>query len=277
MQSESKIYLTGATSHLGSEILSQLLEVADCQVVCPLAEVRENPALVELKNALGDGAARVKFIKMDSLDADQVIGSLEGCTYLIHTESGVETAGLSDEELETLNEEEVENLLDGCLVHGVKRCIYTSSLLTCISFDHPEMRPYSCTDWVEYDKNQSAYAKSILITEKKIWNYMEEHSNQSSFDCIALLPGLVLGKCLISQSDPSFQIITDLINHKYKKVPKLFYGFIDVQDLAAAHISALSSLVPGNQRFILAREVTTLKKISDLLQLILSSHGFTFP
>lgn len=88
------------------------------------------------------------------------------------------------------------------------------------------------------------YAYSKVQAEKQAWKMAKQ---QSTWELIALNPSVVLGPSLtsISQSE-SLKFMTDMLSGKFRTgVPELNMGYVDVRDVAKAHIFCLENKAEG--------------------------------
>jgi nucleoside-diphosphate-sugar epimerase len=85
---------------------------------------------------------------------------------------------------------------------------------------------------------------------------MEE--NKPHFDIITIQPPMVFGPCehdvtIESLNESNAQIWRIITSGKEGKVPPTSnFRWVDVRDVATAHVSAISDEVKGNQRFLVS-------------------------
>jgi nucleoside-diphosphate-sugar epimerase len=75
------------------------------------------------------------------------------------------------------------------------------------------------------------------LAEKEAWKIA---ANQKQWQLVTINPGFVMGPSLSNRVDStSIDTMRSLLNGKYKSgVPELFFGIVDVRDVARAHILA---------------------------------------
>ncbi len=102
------------------------------------------------------------------------------------------------------------------------------------------------------------------IDEKEAWKIAEE---QNQWDLIIINPGFVLGPSLTDRIDStSIDFMLSMINGKYRSgVPDLYFGIVDVRDVAMAHVLAgTKSSVRG--RHILVADTVSFIEIANILK-----------
>lgn len=120
----------------------------------------------------------------------------------------------------------------------VKRVVLTSSMAAIT--DEPDGRVLTEKDWnTESSLTRNPYYFSKAEAERVAWAFMKEHS--PSFDLIAINPFLVIGPSHGESINTSNQTFVDIINGQYPAIMALEWGFVDVRDVAAAHIAAMDT------------------------------------
>ena len=86
-------------------------------------------------------------------------------------------------------------------------------------------------------------------------------------------PSFVMGPSITTTSQSeSLKLVDDLLSGKFKTgAPELFFGFVDVRDVAKAHIYALENKAEG--RHILAARVASFL---DMSKVIGDKYGKTY-
>jgi nucleoside-diphosphate-sugar epimerase len=144
--------------------------------------------------------------------------------------------------------------------NSVKKVILTSSVVA-IYGDNIDMKNQSLSTFTEEQFNTSSslkhqpYAYSKVEAEKKAWEMAKQ---QSEWELVVLNPSFVMGPSLTSTSQSeSLKFMTDLLSGKQKSgTAELHMGFVDVRDVAKAHIYCVEYKASG--RHILAERVTDM-------------------
>lgn len=230
--------VTGATGLIGSHVVRYLLSLG-----------RPVSVLYRAENGYGllaDVVDRLTWLEGDLLD----IPSLElaispGCD-VIHCAAIVSFIPRDRARMEQVNVEGTANLVNVCLMAGVRKLAYLSSVA---ALGRPEAKsdvpgPIVLTEeqkWEESSLN-SAYAKTKYRAELEVWR-----GNAEGLPVVMVNPSVVLGEGDWSRSS------TQLIKYVYDE--KQFYtegdiNYVDVLDVAEAIVKLLYSEVV-DQRFIL--------------------------
>ncbi|HEY0111217.1 MAG TPA: NAD-dependent epimerase/dehydratase family protein [Fibrella sp.] len=231
--------VTGATGLIGSHVVRYLLALG-----------RSVSALYRAQNGYGlltDIADQITWLEGDLLD----IPSLEmaitpGCD-VIHCAAIVSFIPKDRARMEQVNVEGTANLVNVCLMVGVRKLAYLSSVAALgrsESKNNLPGQPIIVTEdqkWEESSLN-SAYAKTKYRAELEVWR-----GGAEGLSIVMVNPTIVLGEGDWTRSS------TQLIKYVYDE--NRFYtdgdiNYVDVLDVAEAIVKLLHSEVV-DQRFIL--------------------------
>jgi len=146
--------------------------------------------------------------------------------------------------------------------------ILTSSVAA-IYGDAIDMKNQHLSKFTENEFNTSSsldhqpYSFSKVQAEKKAWEIAKQ---QSSWELIVVNPSFVMGPSLgsISKSE-SIKFMRNILSGKFKSgAAELYFGYVDVRDVASAHIYCLENKAEG--RHILAERVTDILSFSNLIE-----------
>lgn len=230
--------VTGATGLIGSHVVRYLLALG-----------RPVSALYRGQNGYGlltDIANQITWLDGDVLDIPSLeIAITPGCD-VVHCAAIVSFVPKDRARMEQVNVEGTANIVNVCLVAGVRKLAYLSSVA---SLGRPESKndvPGAIVvteeqKWEESPLN-SAYAKTKYRAELEVWRGSAE-----GLPVVMVNPSVVLGEGDWTRSS------TQLIKYVYDE--KRFYtegdiNYVDVLDVAEAIVKLLHSPVV-DQRFIL--------------------------
>ncbi|EXJ80703.1 dihydroflavonol-4-reductase [Capronia epimyces CBS 606.96] len=141
----------------------------------------------------------------------------------------------------------------------VKRIVITSSFAAIMNPDKPA-KVYSEANWNPITWEEAlrspgdGYRGSKTFAEKAAWDFVEKE--KPNFDVVTINPPLVLGPVVhyfnsLDAINTSNARIRDLIQGKNKDgiPPSGLYLFVDVRDLALAHVKAIETPAAGGKRF----------------------------
>jgi dihydroflavonol-4-reductase len=118
----------------------------------------------------------------------------------------------------------------------VKRVVLTSSMAAVT--DSPDGRVLTDADWnTTSSLTRNPYYYSKTMAEREAWAFMERE--KPSFDLIVINPFLVVGPSHTAAINTSPQTLVDIIKGSYPAIMALTWGFVDVRDVAAAHVAAM--------------------------------------
>lgn len=158
----------------------------------------------------------------------------------------------------------------------VKRVIITSSFASIINPSKGTNvgHTYSEKDWNPITHEEAlespaaGYRASKVFAEKAAWEFVEEE--KPNFSLSTMCPPLVLGPIVhylnsLDALNTSNQRIRDTMLGKYKdEIPETgIYIWVDVRDLALAHVLAVEKAEAANKRFFITEGYFTNRKIAE--------------
>ncbi|EFQ98071.1 NADPH-dependent methylglyoxal reductase GRE2 [Nannizzia gypsea CBS 118893] len=159
---------------------------------------------------------------------------------------------------------------------SVKRVVVTSSFAAIIDPTKPSSYVYSEADWnpikeEEVDKNPTfGYRGSKTFAEKAAWDFIEKE--KPGFTLATCNPPLVLGPVIhylasLDAINTSNERISDLISGKGKDScpPTGTSLWVDVRDVAMAHVLAAEKPEAANKRFFLVAGTYSNEEIVGII------------
>jgi len=161
---------------------------------------------------------------------------------------------------------------------SIKRIVITSSFAAVVDASKSP-RPgyaYSEADWNPMtqesvrDNPRGAYSVSKKLAEKAAWDFVE--SEKPNFSITTLNPPMVYGPLSqdfdsMDKLNTSSKDIWRLINGSEKTVPPTgLPAYVDVRDLAKAHLLAYTTSAAANQRYLVCGGPFTYQKFCDIIR-----------
>jgi nucleoside-diphosphate-sugar epimerase len=118
-------------------------------------------------------------------------------------------------------------------------------------------------DWTdaEWDK-LTAYIVSKTRAERAAWETMGADKNQLA----VVNPGLVLGPAPDTDAATSLDLVKMLLTGAYPAMPPISFPCVDVRDVAAVHVAAMTNADAGGRRLIAVSETLSLREMSVVLR-----------
>ncbi|XP_054796680.1 phenylacetaldehyde reductase-like isoform X2 [Prosopis cineraria] len=259
------VCVTGATGFIASWIVKLLL-LRGYTVKGTVRDPRKVGHLLKLEGA----KERLQLIKANLLEEGSFDQAVEVCEGVFHTASPV-AFYVKDPQTELIDPavKGTLNVLKSCAKSPyVKRVILTSSLAAVVYNGRP-MTPEVVVDETWFSnpdicrENKFWYALSKTLAEDAAWKF----SKENSIDMVALNPTVAIGPLLQPSLNESSAAVLNIINGA-KTFPNLSFGWINVKDVANAHIQAFE-ISSASGRYCL---VETTLHYSDVVKILLELY-----
>ncbi|HRX30545.1 MAG TPA: NAD-dependent epimerase/dehydratase family protein [Tenuifilaceae bacterium] len=264
-----KVMVTGGTGYIGSWVVKLLLERGH-EVFLSIRDLSHIQKYRHIEDIEKKHKGKLHFFKADLLQNgsfDDVANQVEA---IIHMASPF-TLRFKDP-VKDLIEPAVKgtkNVLSAASrSKSVKRVVLTSSIAA-VHGDNIDMKEQHLEEFSEAQFNTSSsqwhqpYSYSKVMAEKEAWKMYNE---QGKWSLVVINPTLVMGPSLSETSNSeSLALMHDILTGKYRfGVPKIYFGFVDVRDVAMAHVLALENKsVKG--RHILVERVASIMDITKIV------------
>ena len=224
-----KVLVTGATGYIALHCVQQLLDQGYAVNGSIRSPERKNEVIEALKNS-GTSTENLNLFVFDLTNDDGSDDGMEGCDYFVKPA----VAG-------------AKRALKFAKKHGVKKVVLTSSVAAIFETGEEKVF-YDESDWSDPDNpNISNYAKSKTLAEKAAWEFLKEEGNP--FDFAVINPALVIGPSLSGDLGVSNSAIEMVVTGKMPLAIPIQFGFVDVRDVATAHILAMQTDASNGERF----------------------------
>lgn len=242
------ILVTGARGHIGNVLLYELSKIYPKEKLRIF--VRSPKGIDHIKDLVAE------VVIGDIKNYQDVEKAVQGCQYVFHTAAIISLCKKVTPELYQTNVLGTRNIIDACIKNGVKRLIYTNSVE---ALKTPKTGKIIEELETNIDNVKGAYAKTKVMASQEI-----DQGRQKGLDIISVFPSAVIGP-----RDYRGSYSRKIISYYQSKFCLKFYfkgsyNFVDVQDVAVAMISAMTSPYK-NQDYILANQKKDIKEIAKLI------------
>lgn len=254
-KSDKPILVTGATGYVASWIIYKLLEAGNNVrgTVRKLVNKQKYQHLTEASDTL---PGTFTPFEADLLKDGSFKEPMEGCEIVIHTASPFKTFGVKNPQKELIEPaiQGTRNVLNSVnQVESVKKVVLTASVVSIygdsIDIEKTEGRVFNEEHWNKTSSpSHQPYPYSKVAAEKEAWKMADQ---QERWKMATIHPGFVLGPSKTGRLDStSIDFMKGMVQGKLKSgIPELYFGIVDVRDVADAHIkSAFNPDITG--RFI---------------------------
>ncbi len=236
-----RVLLTGVSGFLGGHVASALL-AAGYQVRGSVRNLAKADKVRDTLTKAGADVSRLEFVALDLLKDDGWDAAAEGCRFLAHTASPF-VLRMPTDKMDLIRPaiEGTERALNAGLKAGVERVVLTSSMAA-IAYGHDKNRtsPFTAADWTDLEGHGvSAYVESKTRAERRAWEIMKAAGREA--DLAVINPSGIFGPLLDEDPGTSAQIVIRFLSGGVPAVPRLSFAFVDVRDVAAAHVAALTA------------------------------------
>ncbi|NCW11066.1 MAG: NAD-dependent epimerase/dehydratase family protein, partial [Proteobacteria bacterium] len=246
-----KVLVTGATGYIGLHCIHQLLN----QGYAVNGSVRSPERKDEIVNALHGHNTSTENLSLYTLNLTEDAGwdeAMEGCDFLLHVASPISLERTDEDYFVQPAIDGVKRALSFAKKYNVKKVVLTSSVAAI--FDSLEKKDvYDESDWSDPDNPHiSAYSKSKTLAEKAAWEFWKTEGHP--FDLAVINPALVVGASISGDIGESNKAVEMVASGRMPVAVPLMFGYVDVRDVAAAHILAMQNPSSNGERFALVEK-----------------------
>jgi nucleoside-diphosphate-sugar epimerase len=259
------VLVTGGSGFVGSHVILHLLN-AGYEVRTTVRSLKREPAVRAMLESAGvDSRGRLTFVPAD-LEGDKGWSeAVARCHYVIHVASPIPAAApRTDDELIRPAREGTLRVLRAARDAKVIRVVVTSSC-GAIYYGHPpQTAPFDETSWTNVGGEMSAYVRSKAIAERAAWDFMKAEGG--GLELSAVNPTGIFGPVL----GPDVSSSTELVSRLLKGMPgcpRLYFGVVDVRDVADLHMRAMTHPAARGERFIASSgDIMSMTAIARVLR-----------
>ncbi|MEO6013500.1 MAG: NAD-dependent epimerase/dehydratase family protein [Devosia sp.] len=271
------VLLTGISGFLGGHVALELLK----QGHRVRGSVRDLKRAEKVKATLSRAGADVSQLEFVALDLTSDAGwdeAMVGVRYLQHTASPFITTLPKDrDELIGPAVAGTRRAIEAALRASVEHVVLTSSMAA-IMYGHDRARttPFTGVDWTNLDGREiSAYVESKTRAETLAWELMDKAGRHR--DLSTINPGAIFGPLLDEDPGTSVALLKRIFDGSLPAAARISFIVIDVRDVAAAHVAAMTSPLAKGERFPMGNGSYTLMQIANILRPALPERAGKMP
>lgn len=274
------VLVTGASGYVAGHCLLKLLDEG-YRVRGTLRSLRRADEVRQwLTRARGgiDPGETLSFVAAELTDTTGWDAAMEGVRYVLHVASPIPSTVPKDPEtLIRPAREGTLNVMRAAARASVARVVQTSSS-TAVMYgrDDPNGHTFTEADWTDPDHRDNVpYTRSKTLAERAAW--AELPNLPRALEWVAIQPGLVLGPVLDRDASVTVQIVAMLLNGDLPGLPRFGYAVVDVRDLAALHVRAMTAPQAAGQRYIASGPFIMMSEIARILKERLGERASKVP
>lgn len=262
----SKILVTGGSGFVGSHVVTKLLKEGHQVRTTVRSAGREAEVRTMLRNEDVEFDQELSFSQADLTDDHGWAAAVTGCEYVLHVASPFpQIAPENEDDLIVPARDGTLRVLRAARDAGVKRVVLTSSFAA-IGYGHTNYdKVFNEDDWTDPNgPDMQPYIKSKVLAEQAAWDFIEREGG--SLEMSVINPVGIFGPILGPDISASIAFIKQLLEG-IPPLPGLYFGMVDVRDLADLHILAMTTDAAKGQRFIgVSGDVVSLLDIAKILK-----------
>jgi dihydroflavonol-4-reductase len=262
MDNHGHILVTGASGFVGSHVTRELLErgyhvrgtVRSLQRTASYAHLLALP-----------GAERLDLVEADLTVAGSFDEAVVGMSGVIHTASPY-ALDVDDPQRDLVDPavNGTREMLGACLLSPTVTRVVVTSSMAAITDEPDSAHVLTEADWnTRSTLQRNPYYLSKAAAERAAWEFMD--AAPRSFDLVVVNPYLIIGPEIGPGINTSNQVLVDMTNGTYPAIMALAFGFVDVRDVATAHVLALGT-PSAHGRYICAGDVVSMREVVGLMR-----------
>jgi nucleoside-diphosphate-sugar epimerase len=149
---------------------------------------------------------------------------------------------------------------------GVKRVVLTSSFAAIGHAQSPRQRPFDESDWTDVNaRGVLPYAKSKTLAEHAAWDFVAREGG--ALELAVVNPVMVFGPVLGADYSAPILLVKRLMDGAVPGCPRLYFGAVDVRDVADLHLRAMTDPAAKGERFLAtAGDFVSIRQMAQILK-----------
>jgi len=244
------VLVTGGSGFIAGHAILQLL-AAGYPVRTTLRSLsREGEVRAMLRQGGAEPGDRLSFVAADLERDAGWSDAMAGCAYVLHIASPFPaSAPRQEDELIGPARDGTLRVLRAARDAGVKRVVLTSSFAAIGYGQAPRSAAFDETNWTECDGTDvQPYMKSKTLAERAAWEFIA--TDGGALELSVVNPVGVFGPALGPDLSTSMLMLKRLLEGAMPGCPRLYFGVVDVRDVADLHLRAMTDPAAKGERFL---------------------------
>jgi len=271
------VLVTGGSGFVGAHCILQLLEKG-YRVRTTVRSLKREP---DVRAMLATGSAKsTEDLAFFAADLTSDVGwkqAVTGCDYVLHVASPFPAGQPKHEDdLIVPAREGALRVMRASREAGVQRVVLTSSFAA-IGYGHPPKDGvFTEKDWSDATNPKvAAYPKSKTLAERAAWDFVEK---EGGVELSVVNPVGIFGPVLGADYSTSIQLVKRLIDGSMPGLPQLWFGVVDVRDVADLHLRAMVDPAAKGERFLaVSGDFMSIAEIAEAMRRRLGEAGKKIP
>jgi nucleoside-diphosphate-sugar epimerase len=263
----STVLVTGGSGFIGSHCILQLLAAGHRVRTTVRSSKREGDVRAMLKEGGAEPGDRLAFVVADLENDAGWSEAVAGCDYVLHVASPF-PMGIpkNEDQLIVPAREGAIRVLRASRDASVKRVVLTSSFAAVGYGKEPQQAPFDETSWTDPSGSDvRPYVKSKTLAERASWDFIAREGR--GLELSVVNPVGVFGPVLASDYSTSILIVQRMMDGAVPGCPRLYFGVVDVRDVADLHIRAMTHPSAKGERFLaVAGDFMSMLDIAKVLK-----------
>ena len=262
------VLVTGGTGFVGVHCLIQLQAAGHetRTTVRDMARERDVRAMLRQGGAGETGESLAVFGADLNADAGWA-EAVQGCDYVLHVASPPPSTVPKDENtLIGSARNGTLRVLRAARDAGVKRVVLTSSFAAIGYGSTGRTTAFTEEDWTELENSDvQPYPRSKTIAERAAWDFIAREGG--GLELAVVNPVAVFGPVLGPDYSSSILLVKRLLDGSLPGCPDLWFGAVDVRDVADLHVRAMTEPAARGERFpATAGDFLSVRQIAQFLK-----------
>jgi nucleoside-diphosphate-sugar epimerase len=260
------VLVTGGSGFIGAHCILQLLNAGHRVRTTVRSLKREADVRAMLKAGGTEPGDRLSFIAADLQNDAGWSAAVSGCDFVLHVASPFPpSVPKHEDELIVPAREGALRVLRAGRDAGVKRIVLTSSFVAIAYGQKPQKTSFNETNWTDPNgEGVLPYSKSKTLAERAAWDFIAKEGGNLELSVIN--PVGVFGPLLGRDYSTSILLVQRLMDGAMG-CPRVYFGVVDVRDVADLHIRAMTHPAAKGERFLaVAGDFMSILDIAKVLR-----------